>query len=281
MGKSKDVGPAADVYALGAILYECLTGRPPFWGPSGIDTLQQVCNDEPVAVRRLQPRVPRDLDTITLKCLEKDPNRRYGTAEALADDLGRYLDGKPIIARPINNLERAWRWCRRNKTVAVLLSTLVVALVTGAVVSTYFAVMAHARLQDYRGLADNRLARQYQTELNELLVPDSNQVPLLENWLTHAQELAARYRSHSERLATLRATADRVDDASLKRLQGIQTDMNDLERALDGVPPDRSLKHAEVADKLSGKLDQKTSFEKQTWSFADNTKQWEYDALTD
>ena len=99
-GRSKDVGPAADVYALGAIMYETLTGRPRFLGDSQIETLRLVCSTEPVSPKRLRPDVPRDLETICLKCLEKEPLKRYSSAGALGDELRRFLDGRPIAAAP-------------------------------------------------------------------------------------------------------------------------------------------------------------------------------------
>src|SRR5262249_9720708 len=121
-GETKSAAPPADIYALGAILYDMLTGRPPFKGTSAIETVKQVIEAEPVSPSRIQFRVPRDLETICLKCLQKEPRKRYGTARELADDLNRYLSGEPIRARRTPPLERAYKWTKRHPTLAALLT---------------------------------------------------------------------------------------------------------------------------------------------------------------
>lgn len=135
-GKGKEVGPTTDVYALGAMFYEFLTGRPPFRAATALDTVLQVVRDDPVPPSRLTPSTPRDLETICLKCLHKDPARRYPTAEAVADDLGRWLKNEPIAARPVGPIERVMKWARRRPALSGTLAVSALAaamLVAGGV----------------------------------------------------------------------------------------------------------------------------------------------------
>src|SRR5207237_4034783 len=121
-------GPAVDVYSLGAILYETLTGRPPFRAETPLETMRQVQAEEPVSVIRLQPKAPRDLNTICLKCLQKEPHKRYASAEALADDLRHFRAGEPIQAQPVHLLQRSVKWAKRRPTLAALVAVSVVAV---------------------------------------------------------------------------------------------------------------------------------------------------------
>jgi len=130
-GRSREVGPAADVYALGAILFQALTGRPPFVGDSAMETLRLVVSTDVIPPRRLRPAVPRDLETICLKCLEKEPPKRYATAVALADDLKRFREGRPIAARPVGMVGRLWRHSRRNPMLSLSLAALALTFALG------------------------------------------------------------------------------------------------------------------------------------------------------
>jgi tetratricopeptide (TPR) repeat protein len=146
-GHREAVGPWTDIYALGAILYELLTGRPPFTGASVWDTLEQMVGLDPVPPSRLQAKVPRDLEIICLKCLEKEPSRRYASAAGLAEDLRRYLAGEPIAARPAPLWERAWKWTRRHPALTSLCGT---GLLSAAVLLGGFMVALKAAATDAR-----------------------------------------------------------------------------------------------------------------------------------
>ncbi|MFI5456287.1 MAG: protein kinase [Isosphaerales bacterium] len=149
-GQRGEVTTATDVYGLGALLYALLTGHAPFRGESVADTLLQVRERSPEPIRISNAKVPRDLETICVRCLEREPRRRYASADAVAEELERWLSGEPITARPVGKLERGWMWCQRNPVVAGLIGAVVVVLITGTAVSTVFAVRASNRAQAER-----------------------------------------------------------------------------------------------------------------------------------
>jgi serine/threonine-protein kinase len=162
-GRSREVGPLADVYGLGAILYHLLTGRPPFRAATVLDTLQQVRTQEPIPPSQFQHKLPRDLETICLKCLQKDPAKRYPTAADLAADLRCFGAGEAIRARPVSRVERLWRWARRNPRVAALSGAVACLVVAWSITSTWLyrkarsnertAVRAAAEARDSEALA--------------------------------------------------------------------------------------------------------------------------------
>jgi tetratricopeptide (TPR) repeat protein/tRNA A-37 threonylcarbamoyl transferase component Bud32 len=160
-GDKTQIGPLADVYSLGATLYAMLTGRPPFQGASVVDTLAMVTSQEAVRPSLLAPRLPKDLETICLKCLQKEPANRYRSAQDLAADLGRYLAGEPIVARPVGLLVKGAKWAKRKK--AVLLACMAVAVVAACIIG-YQAYVAEVERQT---VARKHLAEQQQNAIDK------------------------------------------------------------------------------------------------------------------
>jgi tetratricopeptide (TPR) repeat protein/tRNA A-37 threonylcarbamoyl transferase component Bud32 len=229
-GNAAAVGPAADVYSLGAILYELLTGRPPFQAPTVLETLEQVRSAEPMAPTRLRRKLPRDVVTICLKCLEKGPARRYPSAAELAEDLRRFEAGEPIRARPVGGLERLGRWCRREPAVAALALALLAGLV--GVASQWWraeehlkdAVHQHRRAEGH--LEEARRQRE-RAEENARKQVEANRALQSAN----DRERTARRRAQERFVAAMKALGrieDITQDAALLRephLEGLRADL--------------------------------------------------------
>ncbi len=215
-GSHRSVGEATDVYALGAILYEILTGRPPFKAEQPLETLRQVISDEPVSPSRLRPRLPADLETICLKCLRKEPVRRYATAEALADDLRRYLEGRPILARRSTAFERSWRWCRRNPWPAAAAALLTIVAVCSTIAAWIFRQQVEQidrqRNEINRRLAENRQAWKAAVEQRERAEAKSRESRELAETLDRKLYINRVNLAYRECLANDIAAADRLLD---------------------------------------------------------------------
>jgi WD40 repeat protein len=187
MSTRSPIGPATDVYGLGAILYELLTGRPPFRGETVLETMLQVQMVEPVSPSRLQPRCPRDLVTICLKCLKKAPRERFASALALAEDLRRFLDGQPIRARPVGAVHQALKWARRQPVVASLIGMLILTVIIGAATGSWFWWQAEKGLKR----TEEALRNEHAARADELETLDRYRVALAHReWLANNVGLA-------------------------------------------------------------------------------------------
>jgi WD40 repeat protein len=258
-GKVRQLGLPVDVYSLGAIMYELLTGRPPFRGATILQTLEQVKTAEPVRPTRLVPGLPRDLETITLHTLEKDPSRRYSGAQALADDLKRFLEGEPIRARPVPFWERGWKWARRRPAIASLIVALHLAgaAVLGLGVVSYVqinraleserdersaAVVARAQEADARKRAEQAqqgaLSETYRASLSEVRALRAAHPPGWRDDAVASLARLGRWPTSRRDLSELRteATADlgEPDVRLVARIEGLAGSVDALDFSPDG-----------------------------------------------
>ncbi len=259
-GHAREVGPTADVYSLGAILYELLTGRPPFKSATVLDTLEQVKKIEPVSPSRLVPGLPPDIETICLKCLQKEPAKRYSSAAALQEDLRRFQAGESIVARRINRAQRTWRWCRRNPVMAGLVASLLIVFAGGFAATTVMwlraerlRALAEENFHNARNAVDDYLTRVAESRLlgvpglqplrRELL---ESALPYYESFVKNRAEdpaLAHELASAHGRLAKINADLGRGPEA----LMGYQKALEILSRRTAQPGTDDSRLEAEVA----------------------------------
>lgn len=272
-GQGGPVGPAADIYALGVILYELLTGRPPFHGATALETLDQLRSHDPVPPSRLQPTLPRDLDTICLKCLHKEPSRRYASANDLADDLRRYLDGRPVLARPVGAGEHLLKWVRRNPRVATLAGLLVAAVAAGLVsMAVYQQRLASQRDRAVRHLGvalrsvDGLLTEVAEEDFESEPLAEAKRRVLLERALALCQELAQVEGDDPTLREHAALAAKRVGD--IQRQMGRYPEARTAYRKaleqfekLSAAAPDRSdlMRHAADCHNFTGELDRLTA----------------------
>ena len=239
-GEHETVGPAADQYALGAILYELLTGRPPFQGTSVLDTLEMVHSKEPVPPSQLQPKTPRDLETICLKCLEKEIPRRYPDVLALAEDLRKFRAGEPILARPVSGAERLWRWCLRNPRVASLSAAVALLLVIVAAGSAIAAVTV-SRQNQALGKA-NKLAeekRQLAERKEQAAVAAARAANEQNRSAVDAQvDLIVLLERRLRFVPAIQNDREQILDKAITRLKGAANAMTELRRAVEWARAD-------------------------------------------
>lgn len=211
LGQTAAVREPADIYSLGAVLYAALTGRAPFQTDNTMDTLLQVIEREPVPPRQLNPAVPIDLETICLKCLQKERRRRYGSMQELADELQRFLDGRPILARPLGRIARTARWCQRNPLIASLAVLLIASLAGGTIASTIFAMQASdraERAEELKTLADQSASNALLSAENERKARLAEAEARTEAEQRALSEVEAHERAETQKTEAQRATAE-------------------------------------------------------------------------
>ncbi len=248
-GKIREIGPATDIYALGVILYELLIGRPPFKASSPIDVIHQVIGQEPVPPRELEPRVPLDVETICLKCLAKEPTRRYETAEELADDLRRFLNDEPILARPVSAMERAWKWAKRRPAVVALMGVCCAAIVGMVLFISWHNVSLSRQLAE--ALAEERQAKakELQAKQDAAKVVEKQRLSQVE---IDVQRLSGRARIAMAENDLPGAKLELVKALTILRSEPQLTELRDAAQAL----------LAEVEEKLIGAADRLASDER-------------------
>ena len=244
---SANVTAKTDIYALGATLYHVLTARPPFQAATPLETLRQVIDEEPALPRQLNPSIDRDLETICLKCLQKEPTRRYDSADALADDLRRYLDGKPIQARPIGALGRMWRWCRRKPALATAIGLAATFFVVGSVLSTVLLFETRAALKQSEKSLGQAVATvdDFLTLVGEeTLLNEPSMQPLQRKLLAKARDYYQEFLSQRGEDPTIR---DKVALAHFR--VGVVTEkIESPEKAMDSYRRARQMQEELVAE---------------------------------
>ncbi|MEO1618971.1 MAG: protein kinase [Planctomycetota bacterium] len=235
-GHSAELTGATDQYSLGAILYACLSGRPPFMSSTAIDTITQVVQNDPVPLRQLSPGIPADLETICLRTLQKEPEKRYEDCAALAEDLRRFIAGEPILARPIGPLERTWRWCKRNPRVAVPSGVAGVFIIATALISSWAWATTSAQAAMIAAERDN-------------VVKERDEAQKQRDEATRQRILANQQQAVAEENKEL---AEKQAQLALQNIQFVVTDVDTLLRTQPGMSDLR----IKVLDAVSEKWDE-------------------------